>query len=84
RDFAAEDAFRLSFLLSVPAVLAANVGLELLGRGVSLSPELVLAAATAFVAGYASIDLVLKFARRTGIAYLCLVLAAFSFLSVAL
>ncbi|MDY6762040.1 MAG: undecaprenyl-diphosphate phosphatase, partial [Candidatus Nanohaloarchaea archaeon] len=84
RDFDGEDAFRLSFLLSVPAVLAANIGLEFLGQGVILSPELVLAAGTAFVVGYGSIDLVLRFARRTGVAYLCFILAALSFLSILL
>ncbi|MDY6765953.1 MAG: undecaprenyl-diphosphate phosphatase [Candidatus Nanohaloarchaea archaeon] len=84
RDFTAADAFRLSFLLSVPAVLAANIGLELLGEGVTVSPALVLAAGTAAVVGYASIDVVLRLARRTGVALLCFILAALAFISAAL
>ncbi|MDY6769337.1 MAG: undecaprenyl-diphosphate phosphatase [Candidatus Nanohaloarchaea archaeon] len=75
RDFDGEAAFRLSFLMSVPAIFAANVGLEVLGRGVALSPEMLLAGGVAFITGYAAIDVVLRVARRTGVAYLCFGLA---------
>lgn len=83
RDFSAEDAFVLSFLLSVPAVFIANIGINLFG-GFELSPHLVVAAITSAVVGYLSIGAVLKVAGRTSIAYLCFILAAISLLPVLL
>jgi undecaprenyl-diphosphatase len=81
RDFTTEDAFVLSFLLSVPAVFIANIGINLF-TGFALSPPLLVAALTAFVAGYAAIDVVLAIADRAGIAYVCFALAAISLLPV--
>lgn len=83
RDFEPRDAFELSFLMSVPAVLAANVGLELLG-GVTVSVPLVAAALTAFVVGYASIGAVLKLADHASVPLVCLVLALLSVLPILL
>lgn len=79
RDFDSEDAFELSFLTSVPAVLVANVGLELTGE-VPIGPELLVAGLTAFVVGFYAIRYVLELAARIEVAYLCFVLAGLSFL----
>lgn len=79
RGIPGEDAFRLSFILSVPAVLAANIGINLFS-GFAVTPPLLLAAGTAFAVSYAVIDVVLAVARRTAVAYLCFGLAAISFL----
>lgn len=81
RDFAAEDAFILSFLLSVPAVFIANIGINLF-TGFALSPPLLVAALAAFLVGYAAIDAVLSIADRAGIAYICFALAAVSLIPV--
>lgn len=78
RDFSSEDAFKLSFLMSVPAVLGANVFLNL--EGFNYTPELLIAASTAAVAGYASIETVLRLAEEFDVEYMCYVLAALSFL----
>lgn len=83
RDMDAEDAFTLSFLMSIPAVLVANVGLELLG-GVALSPAHFLAAGTAFVVSLATIDAVLRIARHTAVAWICFALALISALPLVL
>jgi undecaprenyl-diphosphatase len=75
RDFSAEEAFRLSFILSVPAILIANIGIHLFS-GFQITVSLLLAAAVAAVVGYLTIDLVLRIADRTEIAYICFLLAA--------
>lgn len=65
RDFSASRAFRLSFLASIPAVLGANLGLQLI-EGL---PDVSVASAstglaTSFVVGYASIGVLLDVAER--------------------
>lgn len=80
RDYDAEDAFRISFMLSVPAVLAANIGLGLLG-GVQVTGPLLFSTLVAFAAGYASIDVVLRVADRAEVSYICFALAALAFLA---
>lgn len=79
RDFSSEDAFKLSFLMSVPAIFIAQIGLNLFS-GFTLTPELLAAALAAFVSGYVSIDVVLKVAERVEIGYIALFLALLSFM----
>lgn len=79
QDFSAKDAFRLSFLLSVPAVLIANIGLNIFS-GFTVGVELLVASAVAFVVGYFTIDIVLEIAERTEVAYICFGLAVISFI----
>ncbi|MFB6292573.1 MAG: undecaprenyl-diphosphate phosphatase [Candidatus Nanohaloarchaea archaeon] len=83
RDFSSEDAFRLSFLMSVPAIFLAQIGINLFS-GFSLTPGLLLATGVAFVVGYVSIDAILGIAERVEVAYLCFAFAALSFLAVAI
>ncbi|MFP4045587.1 MAG: undecaprenyl-diphosphate phosphatase [Candidatus Aenigmatarchaeota archaeon] len=80
RKFEAKEAFRLSFLLSVPAVLIANIGIQLFSE-IQISTGLVFAALVSFLVGYFTIDLILKIAERTEVAYLCFALAILTFLS---
>lgn len=80
RDFGSRDAFRLSFLVSVPAVLAAQVGIGALS-GFSAGDTLFLAAGISFVVGLASIEAVLKAAEKLPVHLLCFALAALAFLS---
>ena len=77
RDFDADEAFKLSFLMSIPAILAANIGLELFG-GLTVSSELMIASITAFVSGYLTIGTVLKLADRAEISVICFVLGFIS------
>lgn len=77
RDFDADEAFKISFLMSIPAILAANIGLELFG-GLTVSSELMIASLTAFVSGYLTIGTVLKLADRAEISVICFVLGLIS------
>jgi len=70
RDFEARSAFHLSFLMSVPAVLAGSIGLELF-TSFAFQPMYLLASAVAGVVGYLTIDAVLKVADRAEIAWIC-------------
>lgn len=79
QDFSAEDAFRLSFLLSVPAVFIANIGINIFSS-FKVSLELLIASAVAFVVGYFTIDIILEIADRAEVAYICFGLAGLSFL----
>lgn len=83
RDFSAEEAFKLSFIISVPAVAAANVGLQLFS-GFTVSTGLVLASAVSMVVGYVMIDAVLRVADRAEVAYICFALGLLSFVPVLL
>lgn len=81
RDYRAQDAFHLSFLMSVPAVLAANVGLNLFS-GFTVGPSMIVASAVSFVVGYLTIGSVLKIADRGEIAYICFILGLLALLPV--
>ncbi|MFB6115237.1 MAG: undecaprenyl-diphosphate phosphatase [Candidatus Nanohalobium sp.] len=78
RDYKAEDAFKLSFIISVPAVAAANVGLQIFS-GFTVSTGLVIASAVSMVVGYAMIEAVLRVAHRAEVAYICFALGLLSF-----
>jgi undecaprenyl-diphosphatase len=83
RGFDGEDAFRMSFLLSVPAVFIANIGVNLFS-GFTYTVELVVASLVAMVVGYLTIDAVIRIADRTGVAYLCFILSGLTFASLLL
>nr|EGQ40986.1 MAG: uncharacterized bacitracin resistance protein [Candidatus Nanosalinarum sp. J07AB56] len=81
RDFEASRAFHLSFLASIPAVLGANLGLQLLEG----FPDVSILSASAgvissFVAGYASIDVLLDAAERFPMYVVAFALGALAFL----
>jgi undecaprenyl-diphosphatase len=78
RRFKAREALRLSFLLSVPAVLIANIGLELTS-GFELSTPFIFGSIVSFLVGYVSISVILKVAERLEVAYLCFLLSALTF-----
>jgi undecaprenyl-diphosphatase len=70
RNFDARSAFHLSFLMSVPAVAAGSIGLELF-TSFSFQPMYLVASAVAGVVGYLTIDAVLGIADRVEIAWIC-------------
>lgn len=70
RDFDARSAFHLSFLMSVPAVAAGSIGLELFSE-FSFRPVYMISALVAALVGYLTIDAVLEVADRTEIAWIC-------------
>lgn len=77
REYNAEDAFRLSFLMSIPAILIANIGINLFS-GFTVSFELLLSAVVAFFVGYGSIEFVLRFAERAEVGIICFILGTIS------
>ena len=73
RRYEGEHAFRLSFLLSIPAALGAGLLVALDSGGVpSVSPASgAIALATAAVVGYATIDLLMRVVRRVAFWGIC-------------
>ena len=70
RKLKEEHALKLSFIISVPAVFGAAV-LEGLPGGVSIISAAVIVATT-FAVGYATMDLLLRFARKVNFSAFCI------------
>ncbi len=62
--FPLKDALRLSFLMSIPIVFAAELMLPVIKHEFSISPEMVAGACAAAIVGFLSISVLLKFAER--------------------
>ena len=76
-DFEPEKAFRISFLISIPSVLAGEIFFGLFeGIGIVLNPTALVAIAVAAIVGYISIDVLLRFARRINFAAFCILFGA--------
>ena len=73
RGFSSEDSFRLSFLLSIPTVICAELVFYINGAVASfpISDGILLAAAS-FVFGYLTLDALLKLMKRFSVAYLAI------------
>ncbi len=73
RDFRQDDALKLSFLMSIPAVIGA-VSLDILQEGLpDFNLMAVLAGiSTSFIFGYLTIDALLKFAGKTRFDLFCI------------
>ena len=79
RGHRAEHAARMSFLMSIPAVLAAALGLGIMGD-VILEPAAVTGTVFAFIFGLLTIGMMLKLAVRIAFWKFCLVIGVLSFL----
>lgn len=77
QNFKPDRALRLSFLLSIPLVLVANVFLTLF-EPVALSGYSLVSAAVAFVTGLLSIGTLLRLSRRFGFGWVCILLGGLS------
>jgi len=73
QGFKPEQAFRLSFILSIPSVFLAELAFGL-AEGISFEPMVLVAIAVAAIVGFASIDLLLKIAKRINFSYFCFAL----------
>jgi undecaprenyl-diphosphatase len=78
RGYQAERAVRLSFLMGIPVVLVAGVGLNIT-RDVSFNAPSMAGLGAAFVLGLATIGILLRVAARVQFWKFCLVLGAISF-----
>ena len=71
-----EEAFRVSFLMSIPASFAAALGLAILEGAPALEPALILALASSFTSALLTLNALLRVARRVQFWGLCLILGA--------
>lgn len=80
KKFSGEEAFRISFLMSIPASFAAVFGLILV-QGFVPDPFSILSALVAGLIGYLSINTLLRVARRTSFWKICVGLGALAVLA---
>ena len=79
RKYTAKDALALSFLMSIPAVAAAQVGLAII-KGITFTADVIVAIFFAFVFGVATIDALMKLAEKIKFSKFCIFLGALSLL----
>jgi undecaprenyl-diphosphatase len=79
RGYKPEQAVRLSFLMSIPVVLAAGLGLNLIG-GISFELASLSGVIAAFVLGILTIGIMMRIASRIRFWKFCFFLGALSFL----
>jgi undecaprenyl-diphosphatase len=69
-----EEAFRISFLMSIPAVFAAAFGIIILDGVPEFSFDIFVSLFASFVSALVSIDVLMKVARRIKFSWVCIVL----------
>lgn len=74
RRYAATDALNLSFLLYIPSVLGAEIGLSILKGGIYYNTYSLIAIVIAFFFGLLTINVLLKVAERIDFSYFCILL----------
>ena len=83
RGFTTETALNLSFLMSIPAVLASQIGLALTSGFAAVDPSNVLfGCSAAFVSGLLSIQVMLKVAQKIQFWAFCIVIGALALLPI--
>ncbi len=70
--FSPVNAFKYSFLISIPTVLIAELGL-LIVAGASFSPLILVSVLFAFVSGYITIHLLMQIAKKIDFSYFCFI-----------
>ena len=84
RGFSGEEAFRISFLMSVPAVFAAAFGLTIVQGAPPLRLNLLVALAASFLSALLSIDFLLRMARKLRFWSLCMMLGVLALIPLVL
>ena len=69
--FNAEDAFKISFLLSIPTVIIGEVGLAII-NGFVLSGNILLGILISGFIGYFMIDVIIRLAKKVDFSYFCM------------
>ena len=80
KNYTGEAAFRISFIMSIPAVFAAATGLIFLDGVPMVSNEMFISLTSSFITALLSIDLLLKTARRIKFWGLCIILGLIALL----
>ena len=84
RGFSGKEAFRISFLMSVPAVFAAAFGLTIVQGAPPLRLNLLVALAASFLSALLSIDFLLRMARKLRFWSLCMMLGVLALIPLVL
>ncbi len=74
----AKKALRLSFLMSIPVILGAEIGIVLLGK-IAFDMNALVALISSFLAGMATIKFFVTTAKRIGFGYFCIIIGVLSF-----
>jgi|TARA_B100001971_G_scaffold213439_1_gene246794 undecaprenyl-diphosphatase len=82
KGFPGKEAFRLSFLMSIPAVFAAATGLAVVKGVPPLDRGILVAISAAFISALVSIDILIKLAQRTRFWKLCILFGLIAILAV--
>ncbi|MFH1432138.1 MAG: undecaprenyl-diphosphate phosphatase [archaeon] len=77
RKYDAKTALKLSFLMSIPAVLAAEIGLNLMEK-ITLDTNAMIAVAASFIVGYLSISSFINLAEKIRFYKFCIILGMIS------
>ncbi len=80
RDIEASQALRLSFLMSIPAIIAADLGMAAMGM-ISFNLNALLGLFFAFLFGIITIDLFIKAAKKFDFSKFCIALGILSILA---
>ncbi len=84
RDYKAKEALKLSFLMSIPVVLAAEIGLGLT-KGINFDAATsIVGASTSFVFGLLSIGYLMKIAQKIKFWKFCILIGIISFVPLVL
>lgn len=84
RNYSSEHALKYSFIMSIPAVLAAEIGLGLMGGLPAIPPEhALLGILSSFFVGLVSIHVLLKVARRIKFWIFCIMIGIITLLPLA-
>jgi len=82
REFNSESALTLSFIMSVPAILAAEIGLGLTGGFPTFQFwEITIGCLFSFIAGILSISILLKIAQKINLWKFCIIIGAIALIS---
>jgi undecaprenyl-diphosphatase len=79
RRYAGKDALNLSFLMYIPAVLGAEIGLSLIKHGAYFNYYSLIAIVFAFIFSLLTIGTLLKVAERINFGYFCIFIGCLSF-----
>jgi len=84
KRYTGEEAFRISFLMSIPAVFAAAFGLVVLDGIPVFSFDVLVSLLASFVSALVSIDVLMKVARRVKFWWVCMALGLLTLVPYAL
>jgi len=65
------DAFKISFLLSIPTVIIGEIGLAIL-NGFIFNKFILLGIIVSFIVGYIMIDVIIRIAKKVDFSYFCI------------